>query len=80
MYWSGFFHVTQVRIDLSARDYLKYTIEIEKIDYVARPPTPKPSKPATPKRKSPAREEGTSSAGKKKKHCDDKMTQLKLQF
>ena len=75
MYWSGFFHVTQVRIDLSARDYLKYTIEIEKIDYVARHRLRPPSQ-----RKSPVREEGTSSAGKKKKHCDDKMTQLKLQF
>lgn len=80
VYRWGFFRVARVRIDIPARDYLKYTIEIEKIDYVARPPTPKPPKPATPKRKCPAREEGTSSAGKKKKQCDDKMTQLKLQF
>lgn len=81
VYKWGFFRVTQVIIDLAARDYLKYTLLIKKIDDVARPPTPKPPKPATPKRKSPACEEGTSSAGKKKKkQCDDKMTQLKLHF
>ena len=81
VYKWGFFRVARVLIDPATRDYLKYTIEIDKIDYVARPPTPNPPKPATPKRKSPACEEGTSSSGKKKKkQCDDKMTQLKLPF
>ena len=80
VYRWGFFRVTRVLVDPAARDYLKYTLEIEKIDYVARPPTPKPPNPVTPKRKFPVREEGTSSAGKKKKQCHDKLTQLKLQL
>lgn len=79
VYKWGFFRVARVLIKPAKPHYLKYTIEIDKIDYVARPPTPTPPKPATPKRKSPALE-GTSSAGKKKKKYDDKMKQLKLQF
>lgn len=71
VYKWGFFRVARVLIDQAARGYLKYTIEIDKIDYVARPPTPTPPKAATPKRKPPA-VEGTSSAGKKNKQYDDK--------
>ena len=42
VYKWGFFRVTRVLIDPVARDYLKYTLFIEKINYVARPPTPPP--------------------------------------
>jgi hypothetical protein len=81
VYKWGFFRVARVLIDPAARDYLKYTLLIEKINYAPRPPTPSPPKPATPKRKSPVREEGTSSAGnKKKKQSHDNLTQLKLPF
>ena len=79
----GFFRVTRVGIEPKARDYLKYTLFIEKIDYVEGPQTPKHTKhpkPATPKHKSPVREEGTSSAGKKKKQSHDNLKQLKLPF
>jgi hypothetical protein len=73
-------HCTRVGIEPKARDYLKYTLFIEKIDYVEGPQTPKHPKPATPKRKSPVREEGASYAGKKKKQSHDNLKPLKLPF
>ena len=45
VYKWGFFRVARVLIDPAARDYLEYTLLIEKINYAPRPPTPRPPKP-----------------------------------